>query len=401
VGRFGAAIHQFHTILPLMYRYSPNNRRTAAVGDRVVEVEGPYALATLHVTGLEATRYLHKTRRKGNGTAAAHSFVVAARAERALHRAQGVPIIAGSDCHDVVEDGGLVVTGYDQSLELFASRFGSPLAALVSEVTDSITKSDGPKKAAAFLEQPHLRFPEEIYNVGQFEELKAVATDPEVPYTIAGVVIKLADTGTTQDEGIRDPDMLTGVWRHSGARISWDQYGKGNIVRPLIERLAVELELSETDPYYFRKPGALPRELVPRMKELLGWSLIVTDHYMVQNLTILCDEYGLDEPARRDFLARFLDGEIDREQFRAYLDERLDDRRLAPKVRERGLAASYHVISRGEVERRLSKLLDYRDSALWRAQLRRRLGLSSPSQKSMDDVVRLYDLRMKLPARIS
>jgi hypothetical protein len=66
VGRYGTAVHHFHTALPIMYRYSPINRRSALGPDgHSVELEGPFAVATLHATGLEATRYLNKVRRKG------------------------------------------------------------------------------------------------------------------------------------------------------------------------------------------------------------------------------------------------------------------------------------------------------------------------------------------------
>ena len=245
VGRYGAAVHHFHAALPIMYRYSPINRRSAPVKEGgSVELEGPFALGTLHATGLEATRYLQKVRRKGNGTAAAHAFLVAAEAARTVFGPRGVVVLAGADCHDLVEDGGLSVTGYDQTLEMFASRFGAPLAALVAEVTDSMTRSDGPAKAETFRAQSELSVPESAYDVGQFGELRAIATHPEVPYTVAGAVLKLADTGVTQDEGMRDPDMMSGVWRHSGARVHWDLTSKGAIVRPILDRLVVEIRLS-------------------------------------------------------------------------------------------------------------------------------------------------------------
>jgi hypothetical protein len=400
VGRYGAAVYQFHMVLPLMYRYSPINRRTAVGPDGAqAEVEGPFALATLHVTGLEAARYLHKVRRKGNGTAAAHSFVVAARAESVLHSRRGIPVIAGSDCHDLVEDGGIEVTGYDQSLEMVASRFGAPLAALVSEVTDSITKADGPAKAATFRKEPQLSFPEQLYNRGQFDELRAVATDPHVPYTVSGAVIKLADTGTTQDEGIRDPDMMSGIWRHSGARVNWDLYGKGRIVGPLVERLVIEIRVSETDPFYHRKRGGLPRPLVRRLKELIGWFFETSDRYMVQNLIILAEEYGLDESGCKKLVDLFFNDEGEREEIGSLLDRLLDDARLDSGVAERGLPATYRVRRGGRSQRDLGKLLDYREAARARRAVRELLGLEAPHRDDFEDVVRLYDLRMGRTSR--
>ncbi len=412
VGRYGAAVHQFHTVLPLMYRYSPVIRRVAAhAGQPPCEVEGPYALGTLHLTGLEVTRYLHNVRRKGFGTGAGHSFVVSSRAGAVLYGHRSVPILAGCDCHDVVEDGGFSVTGYDQSLELFAARFGAPLAALVAEVTDSITKSDGPTKAAAFLDQPSLVLPDELYNVGQYDELRAVATDPDVPYTLAGAVIKLADTGTTYEEGLLDPDLMEGVWRHSGARVHWDLHSKGAILRPLWERLAIELRLAAADPFYHRRPGALPAPTLARVKDLMAWSLEMADRYAVQNLALLAGEHGLDGEARSALVAVFLedrDGEPgpgadpgkgsgagsdggDDAGFAAALDARLDDARLDPEVRRRGLAATYRLLPDGTAERDLGKLLAYRRAAARRRALRRELGIAPPPPARLTEAVRRLD----------
>lgn len=459
VGRYGAAVAQFHAALPLMYRYNAVNRQVASRGGQeshegqpsregqllhggrpsyngqplhqrqsaddgqpsiagqlsyewqpsiagqlshewqpsheeqpAHEVEGPYALGTLHRTGMEVTRYLHNVRRKGYGTGAGHSFLVSSRAESFLPGYRSVPILAGSDCHDLVEDGGLAVTGYDQSLELFAATFGAPLAALVAEVTDSLTKSDGVTKAAAFLDQPSLVLPDELYNVGQYDELRTVATDPRVPFTLAGAVIKLADMGTTHEEGLLDPDLMIGIWQHSGARVYWDLHAKGGIVRPLWERLATEIRLSEADPFYHRRPGALPAVTIQRLKSLVGWSLAMADLYAVQNLAILAREYGLPDDARQALIGQFLAGDVGESDFAATLDALLDDARLEPEVRRRGLAATYRLVPDGSVERDLAKLLEYRRSAARRQALRRELGCEPPSEEQFSDVLLLLDL---------
>lgn len=396
VGRYGAAVHHFHAALPLMYRYSPVNRRVA-LGEGPIshEVEGPYALGTLHLTGLEVTRYFPNVRRKGFYTGAAHSFVVTSRAESVIRGHRSVPMLAGCDCHDVVEDGGLSVTGYDQSLELLAARFGAPLGALVAEVTDSITRSDGPTKAAAFLDQPILVLADELYNVGQYDELRAVATDPDVPYSLAGAVIKLADTGTTHEEGLLDPDLMDGMWRHSGARVYWDLYAKGAIIQPLWERLATEIRLSQTDPFYHRRPGALPAYTIQRLTELVAWSLGMADMYAVQNLALLAREYGLADGGRQALIDHFLADDVAETEFAALLDARLDDDRLDPEVRRRGLAASYRLLLDGTTERDLDKLLAYRRAAARRRALRRELGLPPPPAEQLGDAVRRLDQRMR------
>jgi hypothetical protein len=56
---------------------------------------------------------------------------------------------------------------------------------------------------------------------------------------------------------------------------------------------------------------------------------------------------------------------------------RVDDGRLAPKVRERGLAATYRVLPGHVVKRDLTQLLDYRDTAMTLGH--RRLAIIDPA----------------------
>ena len=53
--------------------------------------------------------------------------------------------------HDVVEDGSRHIAGYDQSLGHIKRRFGGPLAAMVSELTDAESSLAAHKKAEATL----------------------------------------------------------------------------------------------------------------------------------------------------------------------------------------------------------------------------------------------------------
>ena len=133
-------------------------------------------------------------------------------------------------------------------------RFGGPLAAMVSELTDSSVHSAGASKARLTLQQPHLLSPQAQYNVDRFTEMKLRPTEAGVPYTLSGIVIKLLDTMVSLEEGIRDPALMSGHWRHSGARIYWAQRDRGEIVDPLIERLLIELKASQVDPKYARRP---------------------------------------------------------------------------------------------------------------------------------------------------
>ena len=361
VGRYGSAIHNFHCALPVWEHYSPIIRRTArtAAGE-TVEISGPYALPTLFVTSLEVTRYLHNVRRKGGRTGAGHSFLVSSRIERLLGPHVSVPLVAASDCHDVVEDGSYTVAGYDQDLELFAGRFGAPLAALVAEVTDSFTKEDGPAKAATTVLHPLLRPMESAYNLGQLAELRARATDPEVPFTLEGILLKVADFGVTQEEGLHCPDLMRGVWAHTGARMTWDLWSKGRIVQPLLARLRLEV----------RTGGDLPPTLRECLRWVLVWSFDTADLYLAQNLAILAGEHRLAPGVREALFRGFLEDGAPLD-----LDRWLDEARLDPDVRRKGLAATHRLVPGGPPVRDLTRLLRYAESAAWRRQVRQELSL--------------------------
>lgn len=387
VGKYGSAIHNFHCSLPLWEHYSPINRRTveSRCGE-LAETAGPFALGTLFMTSLEVTRYLHNVRRKGGRTGAGHCFLVAADVERLLGLHVSVPVVAGADCHDVIEDGSFAAAGYDQNLELFASRFGAPLAALVAEVTDSFSKEDGPVKAAATVRHACLVPMEQAYNLGQLAELQARATDPDRPYTLQGIIMKLADLAATQLEGLHDPDLMGGPWRHSGARVTWEHSSKGRIARPLLERLRVELRVARTDPYYHEREGNLPPGLLERVREVLAWSIDVADLYAAQNVTILAGEHGLDAERRRRLLDLFFDGEPGRDGALATIGALLPEELLAPEVLRRGLAATHRLVPDGPPVRDLARLMDYRDAVLWRQAARRELDLPARPQELAREV---------------
>jgi hypothetical protein len=392
VGKYGSAIRNFHCALPLWDHYSPINRRTVEGGaGEQVEIFGPFALGTLYVTSLEVTRYLVNVRRKGGRTGAGHSFLVSARVEHLLGLHVSVPVLAGSDCHDVVEDGGFAVTGYDQNLELFASRLGAPLAALVAEVTDSFAKEDGPVKAAATGKHPCLVPMEKAYNLGQLAELRSRATDPDMPYTLQGIIMKIADFGATQEEGLHDPDLMMGAWRHSGARFSWDHYSKGRILRPLLERLRVEILINRTDPFYLQRDGSLPSYLVERLRTVLSWSFETADLYAAQNLAILAAEYGMDEEQRKALLALFFGEEERLVDPATFLERLLDDSRLDHDLRRKGLSAAYRLVPDGAPVRDTSRLVDYWAAARWRRAVRVELDLRPLSAGRVEEMLQRWD----------
>ena len=225
----------------------------------------------------------------------AHAFRISAIAERVLGRALEPLIVTIAMLHDVVEDGSERVTGYGHSLRKIQFRFGGPIAAMVSELTDSTVHSAGASKANLTLKQPHLLLPQAQFNVGRFTDMTVRATEAEVPYTLAGIVIKLLDTVVSLEEGIRDPELMLGYWRHSGARIYWAERDRGAIVHPLIERLLIEIKESEADPKYASRPHHVNTVRLRAGSAILETVLTYQDMYATQNLAILAYEYGLDE----------------------------------------------------------------------------------------------------------
>jgi len=215
-----------------------------------VAADNPNSIETVHLASLEMMRALEKGRRKSLSTMSAHAFRISAIAERVLGRALEPLIITLAMLHDVVEDGSARVTGYGHSLRKIQFRFGGPIAAMVSELTDSNAPTDGVNKAAVTLSHPHLMQPQEQYNFGSFTRTNLQPTEAGLPYTLSGIVIKLLDTVISLEEGIRDPELMTGHWRNSGARIYWAERARGAIVYPLIERLLLELKASQIDPKY-------------------------------------------------------------------------------------------------------------------------------------------------------
>jgi len=307
--------------------------------------------------------------------------------------------------HDVVEDGSVRVTGYDHSLQKIMFRFGAPIAAMVSELTDSSVKTAGAHKARMTYEQPHLLSPEEQYNVNRFTELALQPTDGRQPYTLSGIVIKLLDTVVSLEEGIRDPELMTNWWRHSGARIYWADVQRGSIVYPLIERLVIELKTSKSDPGYAQRRHSVTQLRLRAGMALLETTLNYLDMYATQNLAILADEYRLDT-AQREFLQRsFSDANITEERFRTLvLEPLLTESRLleaiaAGRVPAKCYVAMYPKSAQAADDHDLSTLLAYRKNALRRQTIREELEINTPERISAqamrnEQIIAMYDLKM-------
>jgi len=388
-GRRGKAVHEVHINLPVMEYF--------------VAAEAPNSIEAVHVASLEMMRSLEKGRRKSLSTMAAHAFRIAAIAERVLGRALEPLIVTLAMLHDVVEDGSERVTGYGHSLRKIQFRFGGPIAAMVSELTDSSVHSAGASKAKLTLQQPHLVLPQAQYNVGRFTDMTVKATETELPYTLAGIVIKLLDTVVSLEEGIRDPELMTGHWKHSGARIYWAERDRGAIVNPLIERLLIELKESKVDPKYASRPHHINTVRLSAGSAILDMVLAYEDLYATQNLAILAHEYGLDDAKRDLLIALFYDDNVDELQFsERVLNGLLDDRLLVDslasgRLPRLGYTTLYAKDATGDSPRSEETFLEYRRSALRRQVIRRELGIDTADKLDslalrQAQVLRMFDL---------
>ncbi|MDQ5984544.1 MAG: hypothetical protein CSYNP_00239 [Syntrophus sp. SKADARSKE-3] len=387
-GRRGKALHDVHVNLPIMEYYNAT--------------EAPNSLGTLHVAALESMRHLDRGRRKGNATMLAHALRVAGIVAEVMGTSFSPVMATVAILHDIVEDGQQFVIGYDQSAEKVKLRFGAPVAAMVCEVTDSKSRTDGSRKALATYLHPALVFPEKQYDVSRFVEMHTKPTDSDIPYTLPGIITKLIDTLVTQEEGIRDPDIMIDWWRHSGIRIFWHQNTKGNITRNLIERLALEVKLSQVDVNYYRRNDAVPQELLGHIRNLLNPVLDTDDIYTVQNLAILANEYRLNEKERQQLISSFFNPQINSDQFETNIvesllaDARLESAIASGHVPSKAYVALYRKVKEPPEPRDSSTFLGYRKSALRRREIRAELGLDTAFharilRKKLDDAIHLYD----------
>lgn len=396
-GRRGKAVHETHINLPVMEYY--------------VAAEAPNSVETVHIASLEMMRTLEKGRRKTLGTMTAHAFRIAALSERVLGRALEPMIVSLALLHDIVEDGSLRVTGFGHSLRRVEFRFGAPMAAMVSELTDSSVTSAGASKAMKTLEHPHLLMPQKQYDTGRFQRMELKPTEESVPYTLSGIVIKLIDTVVSMEEGLRDPDTMPSFWRHSAARIHWIQNRRGEIVSPLLERLLRELKESQIDP---RKYKARPHHInMVRLKA--GLSLIemvmqYLDLYAAQNLALLCWEYNLSAEDRELFLDLFFDKNVNNEQFLSRAvesllnDDELNESIACGRIRCCGHNVLFLKDAVPGDERELTTLLAYRDSARRRQDIRRELELDTAEKLNAhalrtEAMLRIFDQRIATSER--
>lgn len=399
VGKRGKAVHGVHNNLPLIESFNAG--------------ENYNSLETIHIAALETMQYLEKGRRKSAGTMIGHSLRIAAVAEEIFAEALEPSVATISILHDVVEDGSRPVAGYDQSLNHIKKRFGGPLAAMVSELTDAESSVAAYEKAQATLRCESLILPQQQYNFDRFTEMTLQATATHEPYTLCGIITKLIDTAISEEEGIRDPDMMPQWWRHSGIRIYWSCHIRGRVVRPLLLKLVQEIERFEhrceqrSDRYRESNPDdsatALSAPLVDALRRLVDFSIKSSDLYAVQNLAIVAEEYGLEKSQRRKLVDYFFDASIDQTDFRErLLPQLLDDSHLQQMIDQGGVPSRCYVTLYNKDSDHTPKydpatFMEYRAAALQRQKMAQRLGLvvareddvSSPLQ----EIISLYDLR--------
>lgn len=387
-GRRGKAVHEVHMNLPVMEYF--------------VASESPNSIETVHIASLEMMRSLEKGRRKSLSTMSAHAFRITAISERVLGRALEPLIVTLALLHDVVEDGSMRITGYGHSLRKIQFRFGGPIAAMVSELTDSSVHSDGAVKANLTLKNPHLLLPQAQYNVDRFTQMDLTPTEAEVPYTLSGIVIKLLDTVVSLEEGIKDPELMSGHWKHSGARIYWAEKVRGEIIYPLMERLLIEIKASQIDPKYNSRQHHINAVRLRAGKALLEITMLYLDLYTTQNIAILANEYQLDTHQRDTLLSLFYDSNVDEEQFKIRVfDDLLDDQRLFDAVDSGQVpciaySTLYPKNAASGDARDESTFLAYRQSALRLQEIRRELELDTAEKLSalairQEQVLRVID----------
>jgi hypothetical protein len=220
-----------------------------------------------------------------------------------------------------------------------------------------------------------------------------------VPYTLSGIVIKLLDTVVSLEEGIRDPELMSGYWKHSAARIYWAERDRGEIVQPLLERLLIELKESQIDPRYRARPHHINIVRLKAGLSLLELVMMYLDMYAVQNLALLAYEYGLNETERENLISLFHDKNVDDEQFKLRaLDGLLSDEKLDASIGNnlvpgRGFTTLFPKNASARCERDDRTFMSYRASALRRQEIRRELEIDTGEKLNALEIRREQMLR--------
>lgn len=383
VGRRGKGVQDVHNNLPLVELFNAS--------------ENFNSLETVHLAALEMMQHLEKGRRKSAATMIGHSLRIASVAEQIFGSALEPSMATIAILHDVVEDGSRLVAGYDQSLNKIKNRFGGPLAAMVSELTDAESSIAAAQKAQATLDCDQLILPQQQYNYDRFTEMTLQATATDEPYTLSGIITKLIDTAISQEEGIHDPDAMSGWWKHSGVRIYWSCHVRGKVTQPLLIKLVREIQ------NHRNLPNGMSHKLVEGLQCLVAYSVQSSDRYAVQNLAILADEYQLCHAEREQLIEYFFDPSIDEKAFQSLVfEDMLCEYKLQASIEQGRVPSACYVTlylknDNDEPVFDNRTFLAYRSVALQRQSLLNELGLKPfpfvGISYPVAEIISLYDLR--------
>ena len=164
-------------------------------------------------------------------------------------------------------------------------------------------------------------------------------------------------------------------------------------------KLAREIECFQSDP----SSSEFSEALIDGFRRVVCFSVESSDHYAVQNLAILADEYGLNRTEREQLIDIFFDESIDQQAFtRQIVDDMLCDERLKQSIKNGIVPAESYVTLYTKYPGRVpqpdqSTFVMYRNAALQRREIARRLALP-PSNDGVHpvtagEVISLYDYR--------
>jgi hypothetical protein len=404
----GKAVAQLHNALPISSAKLQGNENL---------------LEALYRTALEVKRYHANGQRKGAESIIGHLGDTLSHGSEALgeHLRPIVGVVLLM--HDLVEDGGKAVAGFDHTLEKLSKDFSALTAQMIADMTDRDDAKDshraGKNKALNTVEDGGFVFADSGTKQGYTDPNAPLAATPENRgYSLTTAGPKIADRQSTMNELLFDPQMVKGEWlAKSGARIGWFVDNKG-FVDQLVGHIAGQVrdyEKNVVNPDTVLQSGHRAGDLMPGLKRFVANEMKTADQFMVQTLTILADEFKLDEAGRQKLVAAFVDPSMTREQFEKEIlggpkggeegllkDSAIKANREAGGIPSLAHSSVFKKTRSDPPPRSHEFLLEFREAALHRDHIREVIGIAKPDVikgKEFTDVVRLYDRQMGSPAR--
>jgi hypothetical protein len=371
--RNGQALAMFHRDLPVM-NFAVKGQENAN--------------ATLIKALMEASRYHHNGYRKGNNSIIGHLTQTFSTGSRGLGEALRPIVATILVLHDLAEDGGPEVAGLNNSLSMIRDRFSPLVAELVADLTDAADKKtsheQGAEKARKTLASENFVFAD-IDPRWTNPERPLEPTNPDRPYALTNAGPKIADRRSTMTEMLRDPEAMSGYSANSGWRLGWRLGSKG-FVDDVVAHITDQVQKFDRNPDGFVLPAATVKErksLIEGLRNSLQDEYKVDDLFMVQNLTIIADEFGLSENERKQFIRSFTNPDMPWLEFKeTVLDPILTDERIKDQVAEgKTPGMDYSTMykraeKRGESPVRSDdNLHKYRDSFMRRLEMRQQIGV--------------------------